>query len=197
MPNIHGTGPATLAILLLLAMAIPATAQQPGRAGSGYGFEPPGGTPLTPHGQGGAGGIPPVERQYDAARQAGPDAAAGPVGLLGSADRALAGNDTGTANELLERAATALLNQPGIEAGPEGWCGPSAPAMTSTRRVRHWRGTMSRRRGAASRRHLPGSAAPTAPAPAGSAAAGKAGCRTDSQRFDGGTTLPACAPGPC
>ena len=118
MPNIHGPGPATLAVMLLLAM--PATAQQPGRAGSGYGFEPPGGTPLTPHGQGGAGGIPPVERQYDAARQAGPDAAAGPVGLLSSADRALAGNDTGTANELLERAATALLNQPGIEAGPEG-----------------------------------------------------------------------------
>ena len=28
-----------------------------------------------------------------------------PVGLLGSADRALAGNYTGTANELLERAA--------------------------------------------------------------------------------------------
>ena len=111
-----------LGALLLLAAAPMAGAQQRplqggGSAGSGYGFDPSAGTPLTPHGQGGAGLIPPVERQYEAARQAGGGSS---VELLRSADRALESSNPGLANEQLERAATALLNQPGIEAGRDG-----------------------------------------------------------------------------
>lgn len=108
-----------IAAALLLAVAVPAAAQTRGEAGSRYGFDAPAGTPLTPHGQGGAGAIPPVEGQYDAAWQAGA-ATGGSIDLLRAADRALEANNPGVANEHLERAATALLNQPGIEARPEG-----------------------------------------------------------------------------
>ena len=91
-----------------------------GGAGAGYGFDPSAGTPLTPHGEGGAGMIPPVERQYGAARQAGETMPSNSTHLLRRAAAALEGNDPGLANELLERASTALLNQPGVEAGREG-----------------------------------------------------------------------------
>jgi hypothetical protein len=116
--------PLSAAVLLVAATSSATAQQQPAprqsRAGVGYGFDAPAGTPLTPHGRGGAGMIPPVERQYDAARRAGGGEGGGSIALLRAADRALEGGDTGLANEYLERAATALLNQPGVEAGPAG-----------------------------------------------------------------------------
>ena len=97
-----------LVILALALLATPALAQ-------------PRGGDLTPHGQGGAGAIPPVEGQKDAARMAGiTPPASRSAEILRDADRALGESNPGLANELLERAATALLNQPGVEARPDG-----------------------------------------------------------------------------
>lgn len=110
----------------LLVAAPGALAQQAGSdlgrpGGAGYGFTPPPGTPLTPHTEGGAGLIPPVGQQYDAARRA--EAISRDVdALLRQADSAMARGNFALANEHLERAETELLNREAIAGGmtPQG-----------------------------------------------------------------------------
>ena len=106
-------------------VSLPAQSQQaapynPG-TGSTYGYTPPKGTPVTPHGQGGYGTVPPIEQQnQDAAkieaeairRQAEP--------LLTQADKALQRRNFGVANELLERAQTVAMNTGGSSSGTLG-----------------------------------------------------------------------------
>ncbi len=105
--------------------SLPAHSQQaapynPGTGGT-YGYTPPVGTPVTPHGQGGYGAIPPIERQNQEAakveaeairRQAEP--------LLTQADKALQRRKFGVANELLERAQTVAMNTGGNSSGTLG-----------------------------------------------------------------------------
>jgi hypothetical protein len=107
----------------LLAAAPAALAQQHGsaggRAGAGYGFDAPPGTPLTPDNQGGAGLIPPVGQQYQAARRAESSATDDAAQFLHQADAALARGNAGLANEYMERAETAVLNRDAMAGGAD------------------------------------------------------------------------------
>jgi len=95
------------------ALAQSASMPAPANRGSGYGYTPPAGMPITPHGQGGTGAIPPVERQIQAAKSVQQDQAARETSvLLRQADQALKQRQVAKANELLERAQTTLLNRP-------------------------------------------------------------------------------------
>lgn len=101
----------------VLLAAAPVMAQPRGGAGSDHhGFTPPPGPSVTPHGHGGAGMIPPVGRQHDAARRVQSDSVSRDVGnLLRQAEMSLSRGNAGMANEYLERAETTLLNR---EPGP-------------------------------------------------------------------------------
>lgn len=95
------------------ALAQSASMPAPANSGSGYGYTPPAGTPVTPHGQGGTGAIPPIERQIQAAKSVQQDQAGRQTSvLLRQADQALKQRKVAKANELLERAQTTLLNRP-------------------------------------------------------------------------------------
>lgn len=116
---------AFVAIGTVLLTSLPAHSQQtapynPGTGGT-YGYTPPTGTPVTPHGQGGYGAIPPTERQNQSA--AGIDAEAihrQAEPLLIQADKALQRRNFDAANELLERAQTVAMNTGGNTGGTLG-----------------------------------------------------------------------------
>lgn len=110
--------PLTLALAAIGTVSLaslPARSQQttpynPGTGGT-YGYTPPSGTPVTPHGQGSYGTVPSIERQNQSA--AGVDAEAvrrQAEPLLAQADKALQERNFGIANELLERAQTVAMN---------------------------------------------------------------------------------------
>lgn len=142
----------------LLAAAPAALAQQGGSTtyrsgsgpGAGYGYTPPPGTPVTPHGQGGAGLVPPVEQQYGAARRAGPAADRDVDSLLRQADAALSRGRYGMANEYLERAETATLNREALGGGTDA----TAPRSALQRQIDQARQALMNRDRAAAREHV-------------------------------------------
>ena len=92
------------------------TPSSPANGAPSYGYTPPPGTPVTPDDQGRQGAVPPVGQQIQAARTLRTDNPnRQPSDLLRQADRALKQRKVAVANELLERAQTAVLNvsQPG------------------------------------------------------------------------------------
>lgn len=121
---------AAIAVFLGAALAaMPAFAQRASQpslpynpATSGhYGYQPPAGTPVTPHGQGGFGAIPPIEQQNRAAAAVqGSSAGQGVEPLLHQADAALQRRNFGVANELLERAQTVAMNTAAAGGGSPG-----------------------------------------------------------------------------
>lgn len=101
-------GMAALGSSAALAQSSPS---MPASGNSNYGYTPPPGTPVTPDNRGAQGAVPPVGQQIQAAKSVqNNDPSRQPANLLHQADRALTQRKLAVANELLERAQTAVLN---------------------------------------------------------------------------------------